>query len=215
VKTDWGSQYSGKVKVIDPHTVCFKTPEPDPLLPSRLGPMSISIAPLSITALTTALTDSFVMASELAVGTGPSRIVEPVVGDHMTFECRDDYWAEKRRPYRIIIQIIRDAQTRVAALERGEIDVAINLPVRLVPSVESQANLTVYGVLGSTTHAMAINVMKGGALAHEKVCQALHYAVDKEAILKALYDGRGKVLGSIAAQQIMAWTYYQPIPGNA
>lgn len=198
VKTYWGTEFPGTVEAVDKSTVRIKTKEPDAVLESRLAPMPITMVPKAISALM----DKYVTTPEGAIGSGPYRITEHVIGDHTTLERREDYWGEKPPTKRIVFKIVPDAQTRVAALQRGEVDVVVNLLVPLVPIVERDPNLTVYSVLGSTTHAIMINTRKGGPLAEEKVRQALNYAVDKESLLKALYAGRGKPLKSIIAAQI-------------
>ncbi len=63
------------------------------------------------------------------IGTGPFKYMEWVSGDHITLGAFDGYWGG--RPYldRVIFRIIPDPQTRLIALQKGEVDVAIGLPL--------------------------------------------------------------------------------------
>jgi len=191
------SDHFEHIEPVDAYTVRLHTKRPDPLLPARLAAEPVGMQPPKAYGgfLETYVTDK-------PVGTGPYRFVEYVLGDHLTLEANPSYWGQKAATKRVVWKVIPDAQTRVAALQRGEVDVVVNLPVPLVPIVERDADLTIYSALGSTTHALLINTLGGGPLADRRVRQALNYAVDKEAILKNLYGGRGKVLSTVAAQQI-------------
>ncbi|MBI3964813.1 MAG: hypothetical protein HY329_04175, partial [Chloroflexi bacterium] len=154
-----------KIEIVDAFTVRLHTKQPDPVLPSRLAPEPVSMMPPKAYA---AFTDKYV--TDKPQGTGPYRFVEYVVGDRFVVEANPDYWGPKPATKRIVWKVIPDAQTRVAALQRSEVDVVVNLPVPLIPIVEKEASLAVYGVLGSTTHALLIN--RSYAVARSSVGQA-------------------------------------------
>jgi ABC-type transport system substrate-binding protein len=47
-------------------------------------------------------------------------------------ERNDRYWGEKPRLARVTVQIIKDPSARVAAIQSGQIDCTVNVPVREV-----------------------------------------------------------------------------------
>src|SRR6516162_10619940 len=65
-------------------------------------------------------------------GTGPYKLVEYELNSRIVLERYDNYWGPKPKIGRIIIQIIKDPSARVAAIQSGEVDCTINVPVREV-----------------------------------------------------------------------------------
>jgi ABC-type transport system substrate-binding protein len=47
-------------------------------------------------------------------------------------ERNDRYWGEKPRLARVTVQIIKDPSARVAAIQSGQVDCTVNVPVREV-----------------------------------------------------------------------------------
>ncbi len=81
------------------------------------------------------------------IGTGPFKLVEWVSGDHITIERNEQYWG--KRPYldRVIFRIIPDGQTRVLALQKGEIDIDPLLSLQLSPVVAKDPRLSLVKVV--------------------------------------------------------------------
>ncbi len=103
------------------------------------------------------------------VGTGPFKFVEWVSGDHITLEAFDEYWGG--RPYldRVIFRVIPDGQTRVIALQKGEVDAARNLPLSSLPLIQKDPKLgyflmddvtTRWGVLWFNLRRWPMNQLK-------------------------------------------------------
>src|SRR5436305_7529732 len=109
-------------------------------------------------------------------GTGPFKLVENVVGDRVVVEANPGYWGAKPPSPKIIWQVIPDAATRVAALQRGDIDVMLNLPIPLLANVESDPKLAVYSELSSLTHVLLLDTKEPGPLRDRRVRQALNMA---------------------------------------
>lgn len=197
-KVVWPAAIGQEVQIVDSHTVRITTKIPDPILPNRLAAESLNIAPAKGLA---EFKDKFV--TNRVIGTGPYKFVEFVVGERVVVEANPAYWGPKPATPRIVWQVIPDAATRVAALQRGAVDVIVNLPIPLVPAVESDPNLRVYSELGSLTHAILINCRDAApALRDKRVRQALNMAVDRPTVLKNLFNGKGQVLNSVTAKQV-------------
>ena len=56
------------------------------------------------------------------IGTGPYKLTKVVTDEYAVFEANENYWGEKPRIRRIVVKVIPDNQTRILALEKGEID---------------------------------------------------------------------------------------------
>jgi peptide/nickel transport system substrate-binding protein len=160
-------------KVVDPATIQIITTGPDPILPARLT--WLAMVPPKYSA-----EKDF---PNKPVGTGPYKFVEWVKGDHVTLQANPDYWGTKPSIQNVVIRMIPEAATRVAALRANEVDLIRDLPpesTSLAPKVAAAPGLEFPWIRINT---------KKGKLADVRVRQALNYAVDKEALAKSLYGG--------------------------
>lgn len=196
-KLTWPPSFGQDIVIVDPYTVRIVTKVPDPMVPSRLAAESMNIAPAKGLA---DYKDKFV--TDRFIGTGPFRFVEHVVGDRVVVEANPGYWGAKPATQKIVWQVIPDSATRLAALQRGDVDVMLNLPFPLAPTVEADSNLRVYSELSSLTHGILFNARESAPLKDRKVRQALNMAVDRAAILKSLYSGRGQFLNTVTGKNV-------------
>jgi peptide/nickel transport system substrate-binding protein len=81
-----------------------------------------------------------------------------------------------------------DAQAALLALQRGETQVMGDVATQVVPALKADHNITVLTQPGLTVNGMAMP-NEVAPFNDKRVRQALNYAVDKEAINKALYSG--------------------------
>ena len=195
-KLTWPPAFGQDVQIVDPHTVRFTTKVPDPMVPARLAAESMTMAPARGLA---EYAEKFV--TDRFIGTGPYRFVEHVVGDRVVVEANPGYWGPKP-PSRIVWQVIPDAATRVAALQRGDVDVMLNLPLPLVPAVESSPTARVYSELSSLVSVVLLNTKEASPLRDRRVRQAMNMAIDRPAIIKNLYAGRARLLNGAAGPAV-------------
>ena len=59
---------------------------------------------------------------EKFIGTGPYMLGEVVTDEYAVFEANPNYWGPQPKLKKILVKVIPDNQTRVIALEKGEID---------------------------------------------------------------------------------------------
>jgi peptide/nickel transport system substrate-binding protein len=57
-------------------------------------------------------------------GTGPFKLVEWRRGEQLVFERNENYWLKRPHVKRLIVRIIPDVETRLIALQRGDLDAA-------------------------------------------------------------------------------------------
>ncbi|MEJ2293065.1 MAG: ABC transporter substrate-binding protein [Deinococcales bacterium] len=126
-----------------------------------------------------------------AVGTGPFKFQEWVQGDHVTVVRNDAYWGDKAKVERIVFRGIESPATRLAELEAGTLDIAVNLSPDDLQAVESNSDLR-----RATAEA---NLSIGYIGFHQankpfddlRVRQAVAYAIDQKAIVDAFWSGLG------------------------
>lgn len=56
------------------------------------------------------------------IGSGPYKLKEVVTDKYAIFESNELYWGEKPKVKTILVKVIPDNQTRILALEKGEVD---------------------------------------------------------------------------------------------
>jgi peptide/nickel transport system substrate-binding protein len=87
---------------------------------------------------------------------------------------------------------IRDSSVRAAALERGDVDVALSLTQQDVERYKGKADLTVSAKPGVSFADLRFGFKKGIFMNNQKLRQAVGYAIGKEEIVKAATFGLGK-----------------------
>jgi len=143
------------------------------------------------------------------IGTGPYKFVEHVRGDHSLLVANEDYW--HGRPYidRIIAKPIPDTGARIAALEAGDIDVALNVPPIEVPRLEANPDIDILRAVPARTMYVGIN-NQWGPFRDKRVRQALNYAVDKEAIVNSIFLGEAEISTAPYTRLAFGYTRQEP-----
>jgi peptide/nickel transport system substrate-binding protein len=176
-----------KIEAPDPMTLVIHTKKPDPLLPGRLGFYGGQIVPKKY--LETVGPETF---NQKPVGTGPVRFVSWTKDDRAVLEASGDYWGGKPDFDRLIIRALPEMAPRVAALLKGEVDLITQVPPDQGERIRSNASTQVAGALYGGLYVLAVN-SKVPPLDNPLVKQALALGIDREAIVKELWRGRGVV----------------------
>jgi peptide/nickel transport system substrate-binding protein len=93
-------------------------------VPNRLAAESLNMAPPKALEPNR---EKFV--GDRLIGTGPYKFVEYVVGRQVVVEANPDYWGKRPATQRIVWTVVPDPATRVAALQRGTVDLVGNLSI--------------------------------------------------------------------------------------
>jgi len=176
-----------RIEAPDPFTLVIHTKKPDPLLPARLAFYGGQIVPKKY--LEVVGNDAF---NAKPVGTGPVRFVSWVKDDKLVLEANPDYWGGRIEADRVIFRAIPEAAPRIAALLKGEVDAITQLPPDHGERVAGNPATKVQGALYAGLYVLAVN-SKRPPLDNPLVKQALSLAIDRDAIVKELWRGRGIV----------------------
>lgn len=126
------------------------------------------------------------------IGTGPFEFVSYQKDATIRYKAFDKYWGGRPKIDNLIYSITRDATARYAKLKTGECQVmAFPKPADLA-EMKADPQLTVLQKEGLNIGYIAFNVEKK-PFDDKRVRQALNYATNKDAILKAVYQGTGQV----------------------
>jgi len=130
------------------------------------------------------------------IGTGPYRLAEYELNSRIVLERNDKYWGPKPKLARVTIEIIKDPSARVAAIQSGQVDCTINVPVREVQRFEQDPGFV--AEINPITRVILVQVRADLAFADKNVRLAVHHAIDKAALSKAFYGGAAVPLSVFA-----------------
>ena len=176
-----------RIEAPDPYSLIIHTKKPDPLLPARLAFYGGQIVPKKY--LESVGADTF---NTKPVGTGPVRLSSWVKDDKAVFDANPDYWGGKIDMDRLVVRAIPETAPRIAALLKGEVDIITQLPPDQAERVTGNPSTRVTGALYAGLYVLGVN-SKRPPLDNPLVKQALSLAIDREAIVKELWRGRGVV----------------------
>ena len=93
-------------------------------------------------------------------------------------------------------EIIRDPSARVAAVQSGQVDLVVNIPVREVERLRREPGLA--GELTPISRVILLQVRNDLGFADMNVRLAAHHAIDKAALSRAFYAGAARPLSMVA-----------------
>ncbi len=96
----------------------------------------------------------------------------------------------------IIVRNIPDAEQRALLLQRGEIDVAVGLPPRLLAELQNDPNVNVYTAPSTRSVFLGMNV-DIAPLDNKLVRQAISYAIPYDALLNQVMFGFASPAGTL------------------
>jgi peptide/nickel transport system substrate-binding protein len=116
-------------------------------------------------------------------GTGPFKWGEWVRGSKAVLLKNENYFGKPANVDKIIFKIIPDANARLMALEKGEIDIDIDLPSHEIERLLSSPNINVNLTEGTRTMYLFFNCIKGHTV-DKRVRRALMQAININGIVK-------------------------------
>ncbi|MCC7103574.1 MAG: hypothetical protein IT307_00390 [Chloroflexi bacterium] len=143
------------------------------------------------------------------IGTGPFRFVAWVHDDHLTLEANRDYWGGPPVVGRLEFRPVPESAARMAALQTGGVDLATNVPVDAVSTLQQQG-LQVVTRPGIQTLYLRLNARKP-PLDDPLVRQALVAAVDSQRIVEALYGGHARRVNGPFPPEVFGYDAAAPL----
>jgi peptide/nickel transport system substrate-binding protein len=183
------------VDVVDRHTVRVLTSKPYPTLENQLALRGHIMPPGHFRG------KDKVFADRNPVGSGPYKFVRWVKDERIELEANPSWWGGAPKIKSIAFRPIPEHAVRVAALQAGEIDVAVNIPPHLVPIIDKHPKLYVSKApsvrtifIPIYTHQYEANTNKlvgpvEGPTRDKRVRQALLAAVNVDEIIKTVLEG--------------------------
>jgi peptide/nickel transport system substrate-binding protein len=124
------------------------------------------------------------------VGTGPYKFSSWVPKTSMEFAANTDYWGPKPQFAQIIETFVPEEATRVAALERGDVDIIGALSFdRLVELKSHGFRVQEVGLPTLANISFPATWMTHGPTSDIRVRQAMSYAINRQEICDTFYKG--------------------------
>jgi peptide/nickel transport system substrate-binding protein len=189
-----------KVEAVDKYTVRFTNRTPDVTLEGRVGRMGSDI--VSRRAYEEAKT--WLEWSRAPVSTGPYKVREFVPDQSLVMDAHDDYWGGRPPLKSIRMVVVPEVATRINGLLAGQFDFICDVPPDQIPGIEKNPK---FEVLGSTivNHRLTVFDKNHPQLADRRIRQAFTHAIDRQAIVEALWSGRTRVPAGLQ------WEFYGPM----
>ncbi len=191
-----------EVKVVDARTVEFVLKEPWPDFMTYYGTMASAagwIVPKNY--IEKVGKEGFL---KHPIGLGPYKFVSMRPGIELVMEANEDYWRKVPSVKRIVFQSVPDSTTRLAMLNRGDVDVAYLLDESLARSVKDDPKMKLAFSGGIGTYYLDFFDMwdKKSPWADERVRKAASLAIDRKALSEAETLGASKPNGSIVLRSM-------------
>jgi peptide/nickel transport system substrate-binding protein len=185
-----------RVEIVDAYTVRIHTKKPWPVFLSHIALRQAAMYPPKEYA-----GKDTAAISKNPIGTGPYKFVRWTKDEEIVMEAFPGYWGGEAKIKTVVFKPIPDDAVRVAALQNGEIDVAVNIPPHLAGIIDKHPKIFLSTAPSIRTIQLMIYTHQmdaehkptgpyAGPTADKRVRQALAYAVDADEIIKSVMDGK-------------------------
>lgn len=200
------------VEAVDGDTVKFTLKEPyAPFLSNLAYPTGLIVSP-------EAVKKHGADFGRNPSGTGPFAFAEWEANAKVAVTRNEHYWDGAPSLDAVVFRPITDANTRVAEMLSGGIDVMVEIPPDSVSTFDGNG-FTLHEQAGPHVWFLILNA-KEGPFSDRRVRQAVNYAIDKKALVENVLQGTAQIAAG-PTPPAFAWAYndalepYPHDPGKA
>ncbi|MBI5205223.1 MAG: ABC transporter substrate-binding protein [Nitrospirae bacterium] len=148
------------------------------------------------------------------VGTGPFVLTHWLPNRELQLDARKDYFDNKPRIKGIIYKIIPEDLTTITEFEIGNLDV-IGVPASAFSRYRKDKKWETYiaTIEGINTYYLGLNCSKK-PFDNKLLRKAINYAIDREKILRTLFEGRGSLASGPVPNMLRKWKAPAPYEYN-
>lgn len=199
------------VEKVDDHTVKFVLNRPEAPMIANLAMDFASIESKEY-ADKLAAEGKMEQLNQQPVGTGPFKFQAYQKDAVIRYQAHESYWAGKAAIDTLIFAITPDASVRYQKLKAGECHVMPYPNPADLDTMKADADVNLLSQEGLNVGYLAYNT-KVAPFDNVKVRKALNMAINKEAILDAVFQGAGKVASNPIPPTI--WSYKADLKDDA
>ncbi len=202
------------VKIVDPHTLIFKTATPHVLLPSDLSAVRI----VSRLYGEKATTEDY-NSGKAAIGTGPYKFVEYTPNQRLVVKANYGYWGGEEPWDKITFKMLTNPAARVAALLSGDVEMIETVPTADIAKLEKNAKFSLSNKVSNRVIYVHLNQsvetappflfdksgkpLEKNPFRDVRVRRALSMAINRDAMVSRVMEGKG-----VPASQLVADFFY-------
>ncbi|HEY8182982.1 MAG TPA: ABC transporter substrate-binding protein [Thermoanaerobaculia bacterium] len=176
------------IEAPDDHTVIFKLKETNPGIFDNL---TVGIQPTGA--------DTNIYKTK-PIGAGPYKVVDFRADDRIVLEAFDQWHGGAPKIKHVVVRIIPDATTQVLEMRRGTVNFEVNqIPFENIAEFDKNPDFKIVNTSGSVYQYIAINT-RDPILSKPAVRQAIHYAIDRERIVRDIQRGYAEPTDTMLAQ---------------
>jgi peptide/nickel transport system substrate-binding protein len=148
------------------------------------------------------------------VGAGPYRFVSFNPGVELVLEAFDQYWRKPPSVKRLVFKVIHDEATRLAALKRGEVDIAYSIRGELAEELQRVPGLALKPAVVQGTFALYFPEQWDAKSPwhDERVRRAASIAIDRKGSNDALTLGHSLISGNPIVPDSYDFFWQPPAP---
>jgi len=189
---NWTLEIMEKAEAVDVSTVAITLKAPQADFMSLLAMFNASILPQKL--VEQKGEKEFFM---LPIGTGPFKVAEYVVADHILYEKNSNYWDlgkdGKPLPYldSVLVKQVPEGSTRLLQVQSGDVDVTDEIPFSRIEDLNKDPNLSMNLIISTQSYYGWIN-HNNPPFDDVNVRLAMNYAIDRNALVKTVLFGNGQ-----------------------
>lgn len=130
------------------------------------------------------------------IGTGPYHLITWKTDESMTYAANPDFYGDKAKIKNYIWKIIPQQSSEPTELQGGTVDIDPEVLADDFPSLQGNGDLKTVQLPGVNFTYIVLNQQKA-YFSDVRVRQAINYAIDKDAIIKAVGGGHGIAVTNI------------------
>jgi peptide/nickel transport system substrate-binding protein len=142
-------------------------------------------------------------------GTGAYRFAEWQSNQRVVITRNEDYWDGAPAPEAVVFRPIVDANTRVAEMLSGGLDIMVEVPPDAIAQFRDAPDFEVYEQAGPHVWFLILN-MREGPFADQRIRQAANYAVNKESLVTDVLQGTAEVSAG-PIPPAFGWAYNEEV----
>jgi peptide/nickel transport system substrate-binding protein len=202
------------VKIMDPHTIVFKTASPHVLLPSDLSAVLI----VSKQHGEKGTTEDY-NSGKATIGTGAYKFVEYIANQRVVLKANYGYWGGEEPWEKITFKMLTNPAARVAALLSGDVEMIETVPTADIAKLSSDKKFSLTDKVSNRVIYVHLNqhqdkepvflADKSGKpldknpLKDARVRKALSMAINRDAIVSRVMEGK-----AVPASQLLADNFF-------
>ncbi|WP_068081967.1 ABC transporter substrate-binding protein [Polycladidibacter stylochi] len=194
-----------EIQKIDDYTVKFVLTRPEAPMIANLA---MAFASIHSAEYADKMSDNKEMFDQKPVGTGPFQLVAYQKDAIIRYKANPDYWKGKASIDKLVFAITPDAAVRYQKLKAGECHVMPYPNPADLKAMKADENINLMQQEGLNVGYLAYNTQMA-PFDNPKVRKALNMAINKEAIIDAVFQGAGKVAKNPLPPTI--WSYNDAI----